>query len=270
MPQPFLLLGRKVVIGLKDVETVLGGLHAEGFFPLSHLLAVPALHTSVEYAQRWIGDNQPFIDTDNAAKTFAHGAGTDRGVERKHIVVGLFKANAVGLKLVGEVVGEVGREEHQSASAVALKKCRFQRIVNTRHGVRRMVNRQAVDHDEHLIGIHFIGMFYHIFNTFEFTLVEYACKALLQFQLQLFAKRIVSCHTQGCQYHELGSFRESVDAGQNVFGGVLFDLLSANRRISVANTGEEHTQIIINLGACSHRRAGIARIHFLFHGNGRR
>ena len=44
------------------------------------------------------------VNTDNTTETFAFGASTDRGVERKHLVIGLFKSNAVCFEFSTETV----------------------------------------------------------------------------------------------------------------------------------------------------------------------
>ena len=45
------------------------------------VFSAPADHGSVVHAQGRVGDDQLFVDADDAAEPFAYGAGTDRRVE---------------------------------------------------------------------------------------------------------------------------------------------------------------------------------------------
>ena len=78
-----LLLPRQLVIRLEDGEVGLLRPAAELRFPFAHLFSAPADHGSVVHAQGRVGDDQLFVDADDAAEPFAYGAGTDRRVERE-------------------------------------------------------------------------------------------------------------------------------------------------------------------------------------------
>ena len=55
-------------------------------------------HTSVIYAHRSVRDDEFLIDAYYAAETFAGRAGSERGVEGKHVVGRLFNLHAVSFE----------------------------------------------------------------------------------------------------------------------------------------------------------------------------
>ena len=83
-------------------KIVFRGFTDEFFQPLAHLFATPTNHSSVIYTQSAIGDDKVFVYSDYLAEAFAIGAGTNGGVERKHLVVGFLKGNTVCFKLRAE------------------------------------------------------------------------------------------------------------------------------------------------------------------------
>ena len=102
MPQVVFLLLRQFIIRSKDGEIVFRGFTDEFFQPFAHLFATPTNHSSVIYTQSAIGDDKMFVYSDYLAEAFAIGAGTNGGVERKHLVVGFLKGNTVCFKLRAE------------------------------------------------------------------------------------------------------------------------------------------------------------------------
>ena len=120
MPQPVFLLLAQVHIGLEDGEIVFHGMAAEPFLPFLHLLAVPADDATVVDRQCRVGDDQFFVDADDASEALAFGTGAYGRVEGEHVVVGLFEGHTVGLVLHREVVADVRRRKEQPAGAVAL------------------------------------------------------------------------------------------------------------------------------------------------------
>ena len=102
MPQQvFLLLGQGVVRG--EYRKTLGGITLDkGIFPFSHLLAAPADNSAVVKTQLCVRNHQTFVYANHTAETSAFGAGAYRGIEREHLLAGLFEGDAVALKIRGE------------------------------------------------------------------------------------------------------------------------------------------------------------------------
>ena len=55
-----------------------------------------------------------------------------------------------------------------------------------------------------------------------------------------------------------------------ILSGMAFHLLSADRRVGLADAGKEQAEILINLGAGAYGGTWVARDHLLFDGDGRR
>ena len=69
----------------------------------------------------------------------------------------------------------------------------------------------------------------------------------------------ICCRCSGC-----------INMFQNIIGCMALDLNTCYWRISAADTGKDHPEIVVDLGACGNCRARIARIDLLFYGNCRR
>ena len=63
-----------------------------------------------------------------------------------------------------------------------------------------------------------------------------------------------------------GQFEQAVD---DRLGGVLDDLLAGDGRVGMSDAGEEHAQVVVELGGCAHGGAGVVAAHFLLYGDGR-
>ena len=93
----FFLLG-KLEVRLEDWEIVLGGTAAELLEPHAHLLASPTNHTTVVDTHGRVGDDQLLVDAYHTAESLASGAGSQWGVEGKHVVGWFLEGHAVGLE----------------------------------------------------------------------------------------------------------------------------------------------------------------------------
>ena len=78
VPKPVFLFAGEFEIRLEDGEIVFCRPSAELVLPHLHLLAMPALHAAIVDAERGVGNHQFLIDTDHAAVSLAHRAGSHR------------------------------------------------------------------------------------------------------------------------------------------------------------------------------------------------
>ena len=61
-----------------------------------------------------------------------------------------------------------------------------------------------------------------------------------------------------------------IDGGHDILHGMGLHLFSAHGGICPAHAGEEQPQVVVNLRGGGHGAAGIANVHLLLDGNGRR
>ena len=155
---------------------------------------MPALHAAVIDGEGGVGDDQLLVDADDASEPFARGTGPEGGIEREHIVVRLFKTDAVGLKSGREVVGDPGGENHQLHIAVALIEGGFAGVGEPADCVLGTVNSHTVDDQTDSFRCFlcfsipfFIGRMCSqpVFNAYEVAAGIDAGIALLQFHLKL-------------------------------------------------------------------------------------
>ena len=114
--------------------------------PFSHFLAPPAKHGTIVHTQCTVGHHQVFIDTDNLSESFARRAGSQRRVERKHLVVRFFKLDAVGFKLRAEYMqaGVIRQIETKHTRAVTFVHGRLGRIRQSADGILAVIAAHAV------------------------------------------------------------------------------------------------------------------------------
>ena len=117
------------------------------FFPFAHFLSAPAHYGAVVYGEGAVGDNKMLVDANDTSEAFAFRTCPDGGVEREHLVVGLFKRDAVRLEFGAETV-EAGRAvrlvETQQAGSVTLVHGGFGRVGKAADGIFVAGNRHAV------------------------------------------------------------------------------------------------------------------------------
>ena len=196
MPKHILLFARKTVVWLKNREVILDSSAAELVFPYLHLITVPALHATVIDTQRRVGYNKFLVDAHHFPEAFAFRTGSQGRVEREHIVARLFELDTVGFETRGEIVGDVGWQEHDATLVTPLKEGRFTRIGQSRKELFRVVDRQSVNEQPYFLC--FVGyylflsdfkpvfIFDEIFDSEEFSQMENSCIALKNVHLKLF------------------------------------------------------------------------------------
>ena len=145
VPEPVLLLTAQLEVGLVDGEAPFGIEADEPLLPFAHLLAAPAHHRPLVDRQRRVGDDQVFIDADDASESLALGAGSGRGVEGEQFVGGFLKGDAVGLEPHAERVQDAGRVEAEHHLAAPLVEGRFCGVHQTGNDVLFVAYRHAVD-----------------------------------------------------------------------------------------------------------------------------
>ena len=123
----FFLLG-KLIVRLKYRKTFRALPTYKFLLPHPHFLTSPTNYSSVHDAERRVRDDELFVYTYHAAEAFARWTCSSWRIEREHLVVGFFKANAVGLKANGEAVQSSARIEAQQAFAITFKEGGFYRI----------------------------------------------------------------------------------------------------------------------------------------------
>ena len=156
VPKHVFLSPCKIVVGFEYRKIVFRRPAAELVFPYAQFVTVPALYTAVVNTECRVGDDQLLVYSHNLAETLACGTCSGRRVEREHIVVGAFKLYSVGFELHGEVVADVGWQEQQSATAVALVESAFGRIGKARDGLLLTAYAHAVDKKENVFWIDLI------------------------------------------------------------------------------------------------------------------
>ena len=76
MPQPSFLFGSEFTVRGEYGEVIPCSPAAELIFPDFHLLTMPTLYTTVVHAQGGVGNDQPFIDTDDITESLTFRTGT--------------------------------------------------------------------------------------------------------------------------------------------------------------------------------------------------
>ena len=147
VPQIILLRLRELIIGGKDGEVVLGCIADKLVAPGTHLLATPAYHAAVVYAQRSVGHHELLVDANDASEAATLGAGTHRRVEREELLRRLLEGDAVGLEALAERVQYTGRVEAQHTRPPTLVEGRLAAVDKAAHGLPAIVDAEAVDDD---------------------------------------------------------------------------------------------------------------------------
>ena len=236
--------------------------------PFSHFLTSPAEHSPVVHAQCPVGDYQMFIDADNLAEAFTRRTGSQRRVEREHLVVRFFKLDAVSFKFGAEHMqaGVVRQVKTEHARAVAFVHGRFGRIRQSADGILAVVAAHTVYQQIHLVAF-VVGI---VLNAYHFAVHLQSGESLLHVHVQLFRHGSSVAGKDGGQHRVACTLRIRQHAVHNVFHAVLLHQLSAYGRIGFSHPCEKQTQVLINLGRCTYGRTWVAARHLLFDGDGRR
>ena len=208
-----------------------------------------------------------FVDSDDFAESLTSGAGSDGGVEREHLVGGLFKLYSVGFEFGAERMKlgcPVGQVETQQAGAVAFVHRRFCRVCEPAHGILAVIAAHAVD--QQIDGVFFvIGI---IFDAGHFAVHFQSGKSLLHVHFNLLGERASLAWKDGREHRIAHPFRVCQHAVYDVFGAVLLHQFAADGRISLSDACKQQAEVFIDFGRSSYGGARVAADNLLFDGYG--
>ena len=242
VPEPVLLLLCQFEVGLEDREVVRLRAADELLEPHTHLLSPPAHHATVVETHGLVGDDEFLVDADDAAEALAGGTGAQGRVEGEHIVGRFLEGDAVCFEAGGEIVGDVARQEEQTAGTVALVEGGLGGVSQSADVTLVVAHGGAVDDEVNLSAgcLHLlfqalaggfeqrlVARFQEILDAHELAFLHDSGIALLHIHLQLLAEAPALHHVNGGEEAELGALRILPGAGEYVFCGVSLHLLSA-------------------------------------------
>ena len=271
MPQHVFFLSCQLQVGLEYREIVSFRTSTELIFPLTHLFAVPTLYTTIVDAEGRVGNDQFFINANDAAKSFTSGACSQRRIEWKHVVIGLLEGHSVSFITHGKLISNVGGEEHQLAFTTSFVEGSFGWVYQSGDDILGIVNRQAVNQQENLVNLCFFQRFFvsqKVVYPHEIVLEPKTSVALLDFHFKLFLQRSAFNQVQWSQDGKLGSLRVLLRTVDDVVSWMLLYLFATDGRVGLANTGIKQTEIFVYFGWRANCASRIARNHFLFNGYG--
>ena len=165
------------------------------------------------------------------------------------------------------------REEAQHHLSPTLVEGSLYAIRHTRHRVVVVSHRQTIYDQMDLIrrlGICRSKVFLYGGNL---SVCLDAYETLLQILLQTIlygGSSLFLAQMHWCKHHESSTRRIGHYATQYILHTVLLHLVSAYRTESMSDSGKEHTQILVYLGAGAHSGTRISAAHLLLYGYGRR
>ncbi len=240
MPEHVFLFARQLIVRSENREVIFGCTPAELLLPHLHFLSMPALYAAVIDAQGGIWNHQFFVNSDDAPESFAGRACSDGRIEREHVVVRLFKRDAVSLKTGREVVGYIGWKECKAANAVAFVQGCFERIGQTGHRVGAVVNRHAVNDEVQIVGIDFVkqrSIAKHIADAHNLSFTAQTDESLLHFHFQMLLEWPAFGYLERRHDDKLGAWRERKYPFQYVFRRVFLHFFAADRGVGVSDAG---------------------------------
>ena len=98
VPKHILILAFKLVIRFKDRKVVSGCTPDELGLPAAHLVSVPALYAAFVDTECRVGNDQLLVYPNHIPEALAGGTGSQRRVERKHVVVGFCELDTIGFE----------------------------------------------------------------------------------------------------------------------------------------------------------------------------
>ena len=182
MPEPVFLLLGEFVVRLEDREVVWLRTSDEFLEPHAHLLSTPAYHASIVEAHGSIRDDELLVDAYHASESLAGRAGTQWGIEGKHVVGWFLEGDAVGFEPGREIIADIAWQEEETAGTVALIESSLGRIDEAADVVLLIAYRSTVDDEEDILRL---GIALEIVDADEFTFHQNACVSLLKIHLQL-------------------------------------------------------------------------------------
>ncbi len=108
---------------------------------------------------------------------FAGRAGTQWGIEGKHVVGWFLEGDAVGFEPGREIVADIAWQEEETAGTVALIESSLGRIDEAADVVLLIAYRSTVDDEEDILRL---GIALEVVDADEFTFHQNACVSLLE------------------------------------------------------------------------------------------
>ena len=263
----------KVAIGTMNREPDVGSQMYQFTLPLAHLVASPAHNGIVVDRQRRVGHNQIGVDAYHPSETLTPRTSAIRVVEVEHQLRGLAEHNTVGLKSLGEVmsVQSVGSPHEKTHLVMSLKKRRFHRIGKSAQLITLVGHRQTVDKEviarsrfrQTVIGEKML-------NVNEFPVLDKTRISAFKQHLELSPESALFRKRDRSYHRHARTFGITACHGYYILHGVLLHKLAGDRRVGLAYTAKQQSDVIVYFSRSSHGRSGISCIYLLLNGYGRR
>ena len=233
---------------------------------------VPGLDRPILEALVRIRYNQLRVDFQAETQTCAGRAGTIGGVEGEGTGLDLIQLQFVpvgagtflGERLTPSGVLLVEIDEVDNDGSLGKAEGRFHGVGQALSG--RRLDDQAVNH--HLYGVLLLfGQFDFLGKLAHLAVDDCPGVSIRTQQFQCLDEFALAALGNGGQNLEARSFRLAQEVVNNLLRGLRPYLLTADRTVRDARTGEEEPQVVIDLGNGSNRRAGIAIGGLLVDGN---
>ncbi len=267
-PQQAFLFRRQRMERRVNRESELRSVLHQFFFPAAHRLAAPAGDGVFVDGLALVRNDQVFVDAHHFAVAFAAGTGSQRVVEAEQVFGRRLEFDAVGLEARRVVFLAVFARHY--ADAIAVGECAGHRIADP--GRRVIVGRQpqAVYDDLECFGFR-VGSYggQHFFDQSRFAPGPHAHQAVREQQRHLLDEPLPRRQPDGRRYDDSAPLLFGKNAGRHVVHAVTAHFLPRYGRVGAADAGEQQFQIVVDFGRRPDRRAGVARVDFLFDGNGR-
>ena len=203
-----------------------------------------------------------FVDADNPSETFAFRAGSDRRVEREHLVVGFFERNAVRLELGAETVqagSAVRSVKAQQAGSVALVHGSLGGVGKAADGIFLAGSRHAVYQEEYGVAV-FVAV---LVDTYHFAIHFQAVEALFHVYLQLLLQGAPLAEQYRGEHGVTCAFGLLEHAVHDVLGGMFLYFLSADRAERPSHTGVEQAQVFVYFGGSAYGGTRVTAAYLL-------
>ncbi len=231
---------------------------------------VPGMNGPLPNGLVGIWYNEVHIDAHRAAKSLAFRTGPDRVVEREHSRVGILIANPVVLALVmlRKMKQLLRVKQIDVGVAIPLDKCRLD-------GIRQaslaflfvLANHEAINQNEDaLLALASVAR---LVEVDELAVHDDTEEAALLERIEFFFERVPRVIMQWKGDVGFGPVRLELKVIDDAGYRVSLHQLSARAAIRLADATEEKSEVVVDLGGCSDRRAWIACRGFLLDRDGR-
>lgn len=219
-------------------------------FPLAHLLSAPTHHCILIDRQRFVGHHKVGVEPDDFSESLALGTCAVRVVEIEHEFRWFAESDAVGVKTLREVVTVESRlaPYEEAHLIVTLKKRGFHRVGETACLVAGCFYGNAVDKKVVAVGCSRSIGSKKVFDHDKFTILDHSRVSLLEVYLELLAECALFGQRHRRDYRYACAFRIRLCGSNHIFRGMLLYLHSRHRGIGLADSPEQQTHIVVNLG----------------------